>query len=930
MKKGNLLLIFVLLCVFKSKISVAQIASTSYHLKAQPIYDRSVIFDVNGTGVSKPIIWGLDLAWLSEGNIRRGIAFMDKENVGVIRSSFMPTNPLLNDQELQGDALTNTNLRINIIKKHIGSGANVVLNSDHPSVDSYFQGNASNWAKLIEVTAKMHESEGFNIVTVSPFNEPDLTETGQGTLQDFYNICGIIKNNSYFDNIRVSGGNTLNPDVALNWYDYLKSRLDEGNTHQLAGSFDNYASFYTAVRADGNHATNDELHNVMEAMVGVEYGLQTGIWWYTAEYARGEFCKASNGVRLGYAEHRPNWTSASVYRHPNGKVQAFGGTSERQAITTKYCYVSKNQAVFFDGYGPQHDYVLELPGGTGYQQGQTNAERVINITWGDDIQPIINGRYKLINRNQTSQVLDVNGAGSTDGTNVQIKEYLGQTSQQWDVIPVSSRIGGDFSYFSISPVNAPDKTLDVNNWSLDNAGNIHLWTNASGGNQQWYLEYQDDGWFLIRSRHSALCLSVTGENNFDGANVIQYEYNGSLGQQWRFLPVDAPIEFDAPSAPANLEASINPESIQLNWTASPESDVEEYIVYRSESSGGPYNTIAQHITGTSFVDNTATSGITYYYVVKSKDYSLNRSVNYSNEISAMSKGSHTLVAQYKFEDNLEDSSINLNHSASFETVNYVDGHSGGKALSLNGMSNFFQLSPNVANYKEITIAAWVYWKGGNSWQRIFDFGNSQSEYMFLTPSSGGGQLHFGIRAGSAEQILTASALPTGEWVHVAVVLSDSKSSLYVNGTVVAESASITTRPIHFKPVLNYIGRSQWPDPLLNGNIDDFRIYNYAFEPSQISALHDGTLAVDDVKLQDKVLIWPIPARDVLYVKIKSSAIARQTTLTVYDLNGRPLINGSIKNGLEGTLDVSNLAQGVYILKLNNNSKSYIKKFIVKH
>ena len=28
-------------------------------------------------------------------------------------------------------------------------------------------------------------------------------------------------------------------------------------------------------------------------MVGLEYGLQTGIWWGSAEYTRGEFCKAA-------------------------------------------------------------------------------------------------------------------------------------------------------------------------------------------------------------------------------------------------------------------------------------------------------------------------------------------------------------------------------------------------------------------------------------------------------------------------------------------------------------------------------------------------------------------------------------------------------------------------------------------------------------
>mgnify|MGYP000650539910 CR=1 FL=1 len=95
-------------------------------------------------------------------------------------------------------------------------------------------------------------------------------------------------------------------------------------------------------------------------MVGLEYGMQTGIWWGWAEYTRGEFCKASHGERLAYAEHRPNWTAASVYRAPDGKVQAFGGTSERQAVTTSYRFLSKERDVFFDGHGPQREYVMEL------------------------------------------------------------------------------------------------------------------------------------------------------------------------------------------------------------------------------------------------------------------------------------------------------------------------------------------------------------------------------------------------------------------------------------------------------------------------------------------------------------------------------------------------------------------------------------------
>ena len=99
-------------------------------------------------------------------------------------------------------------------------------------------------------------------------------------------IAVELRANPRFKNIRICGGNTLNCDEALPWYNYLKEQLDEGNTHQLAGEFNGYAAFYETVRKDGKMAMNDEMHNVMEAMVGLEYGLQTGIWWGSAEYAR--------------------------------------------------------------------------------------------------------------------------------------------------------------------------------------------------------------------------------------------------------------------------------------------------------------------------------------------------------------------------------------------------------------------------------------------------------------------------------------------------------------------------------------------------------------------------------------------------------------------------------------------------------------------
>ena len=345
---------------------------TKFQLKQQPTADRVVPFRLSDKGIThKYVEWGADIAWLDENNLRRSAAFMGKDNLDVVRTSFQPDLPIV-DGKMQQGTIDTLQMRVNMFK-WVKPDVKLMINCDAPFMSTYYTdengANAAHWAEIIDLSTQYYQDAGYEVVSVAPFNEPDYLYNNQGSPNEakrkaeFAAIITELKQKERFNNIRMCGGNTLNSDQALPWYNYLKDQLDEGNTHQLAGSFDNFAQFFTTVREDGKHATGDEMHNVMEAMVGLEYGMQTGIWWGWAEYTRGEFCKASHGERLAYAEHRPNWTAASVYRAPDGKVQAFGGTSERQAVTTSYRFLSKERDVFFDGHGPQREYVMELPGG---------------------------------------------------------------------------------------------------------------------------------------------------------------------------------------------------------------------------------------------------------------------------------------------------------------------------------------------------------------------------------------------------------------------------------------------------------------------------------------------------------------------------------------------------------------------------------------
>jgi hypothetical protein len=150
-------------------------------------------------------------------------------------------------------------------------------------------------------------------------------------------------------------------------------------------------------------------------------------------------------------------------------------------------------------------------------------------------------------------------------------------------------------------------------------------------------------------------------------------------------------------------------------------------------------------------------------------------------------------------------------------------------------AQFAAAKTGVVNYQDITISLWVYWKGGNNWQRIFDFGNDTTQYMFLSPNATGTNLRFTIFSTGTEQQLNTLMLETGQWMYITVTLNGSTGRLYVNGQLVDTNTAMTLNPTDLGTIVNnYIGKSQFVDPYFNGLIDDLMIYNYARTTLQIA------------------------------------------------------------------------------------------------
>ena len=194
------------------------------------------------------------------------------------------------------------------------------------------------------------------------------------------------------------------------------------------------------------------------------------------------------------------------------------------------------------------------------------------------------------------------------------------------------------------------------------------------------------------------------------------------------------------------------------------------------------------------------------------------------------------IAQFQFETNTLDSSGYGNNGFAVGIPGYTAGHSG-QAITLDGTNSYLQLPPTIAQSNAFSFAAWVYWNGGANWQRIFDFGDDTSHYLFFTPSSGSGTLRFAIKNGGAEQIIETTPLPVGQWEHVALTLTNGSAMIYTNGVLAASSSGITIVPSNFTPAKNYLGKSQFPaDPLLSGSLDEVQVADYVFTPAQIASL----------------------------------------------------------------------------------------------
>lgn len=166
-----------------------------------------------------------------------------------------------------------------------------------------------------------------------------------------------------------------------------------------------------------------------------------------------------------------------------------------------------------------------------------------------------------------------------------------------------------------------------------------------------------------------------------------------------------------------------------------------------------------------------------------------------------------------------------------------------------------------AGSSSVTIAAWITWFGGASWQRVFDFGSTTTDDG--SPGQARAQFYFTPRfeprqyfsvlldgdssAGGQAVVEGTVAFPVNVAATIVVVLEGDEQTgtstlrLYLDGVRVGEPSTTVLRLSEFSDRNCWLGQSQWvqdADPLThwNGEYDEFRIYARALSDREIANL----------------------------------------------------------------------------------------------
>lgn len=167
------------------------------------------------------------------------------------------------------------------------------------------------------------------------------------------------------------------------------------------------------------------------------------------------------------------------------------------------------------------------------------------------------GAYRLVSAQDKDLVLGtIDGSVEQNAMTVLRLVDEGSDAQTWeigprkterDVLDLLAKENADVledgsTFFFRSGLNS-SFVLDVYNGSMEDEGNVQLYTFNGTSAQQWVVSHDDIGYVTLTSARSGKILEVAGESATSGANVWQNAGADSYAQKWIAIEKDGGVCF---------------------------------------------------------------------------------------------------------------------------------------------------------------------------------------------------------------------------------------------------------------------------------------------------------------------------------------------------------------------------------------------------
>jgi hypothetical protein len=429
--------------------------------------------------------------------------------------------------------------------------------------------------------------------------------------------------------------------------------------------------------------------------------------------------------------------------------------------------------------------------------------------------------YFILNKSTCFRMASIQGNSGPSAFSIRHED----ASTQW--VLTNALASGRYYIQSL----ADGRRLSYNGGSLSLAS-----PGTTGSTVEWTCDGPDSsGYYYINNPAGNVSLNGSGGSGSVSISAVTAG-SPSDNTRWRFIKPYYPISLAAVSAPTTLTVTAADQSVILHWSGT----APRYDIYRSGIPGGPYIRIATDVGWNAYTDNTALNENTYYYVVTSVGGLENES-GYSPEATASPAAGLNLglVAEYKFENNVRDTSGNgldgkLNGVTSFD-----NGRVETACITFTGGDNSYVEIPNPLG-NDFSISFWIKTTdSGGTGQWWSGDGLIDGEVPGATNDFGvslaGGNVAFGV-GNSDTTITSSSAVNDGQWHNVVATRDGATGAMkiYVDGLLRAAGSGPTGTRSTAKSL--HIGNLQTGIHNFAGSIDEVRFYNYALNANEVGTL----------------------------------------------------------------------------------------------